>query len=80
MQRAGQLRDVVDVGGFTRHVHMRRLMGAADAHAGTTILRACLGGQVDTRRRVLLVVGEGLGVDGLVHVSYPLRCHTTRNP
>ena len=37
-------------------------------------------GQVDTRRRVLLVVGEGLGVDGLVHVSYPLRCHTTRSP
>ncbi len=74
VQRARQLRDVVDVGGLTRHMQVGRLMGAADAHACATVLGTRLGGQVDTRRRVLLVVGEGLrgvqqaGVDTLVHV------------
>ena len=73
MQGAGDLGDVVDVGGLAGHVQVRRFVRAADAHAHALVVGERLGTLVDAGGGVLQVVGKGLcglqqaGIEGLVH-------------
>jgi hypothetical protein len=77
VQRAGQLGNVVDVGGFAGHVQVRRFVRPADAHAHAALVGDGLGAHVDARGGVGQVVGKGLGglqqagVDGFVHGQTP---------
>ena len=59
MQRAGQFRNVVDVGCFACDMQMSRLVRTADADAGAVVLRLGFGAFVDAGGRVLHIVGEG---------------------
>ena len=78
VQRAREFREVVDVGRLTGDVQVRRLVRAADAHAGAAAFGPGFGAFVDARGGVLQVVGEGFvrlqqrGGDRLVH-RVPLR-------
>jgi hypothetical protein len=59
MQRAGQLGQVVGVGGAAGHVQHGRFVRQADAHARAGVLRAAFAGDVQPLPLVGVVVGKG---------------------
>ena len=74
VQRAFQLRQVVDIGSLTRHMQVGRFMLAAHAHACALALGRGFCALIDTVSQVLAVVGKGFGHQfirqfaGIVHL------------